>query len=59
MSEARITKKSLCKAIIFKIVVDKDPIISFNTAAVQLNKVLMRYIGDHSDLSQELSYSLC
>lgn len=29
------------KAIVFKIIVDKDPVVSFYTAAIEFDKILM------------------
>lgn len=43
-----ITKEGVCKAVIFEVAIDQYSIIILHTAAVQLYKVFMLYIGDHS-----------
>lgn len=53
-----VTKKRVCKAVVLKIIVDQNPIVSLHTAPIQPHQVFMRYAGDNFDFIQELPYSL-
>jgi hypothetical protein len=48
----------MCKTIIFKIVVDKDPVVSFYTAPIEFDKILMCYIRDCKKLIKKLLCTL-
>lgn len=53
-----ITKQNTSKTVVLKILIDKNPIVPFDAAANEVNKVRMMNVGNQVNLGQELACPL-